>query len=56
MQATFYAWGPDFKPHTKVASFPNVDIYPVVTQILGLSDTEKIDGTKHLADEVLLKK
>jgi predicted AlkP superfamily pyrophosphatase or phosphodiesterase len=56
MQATFYAWGPAFKPNTKVASFPNVDIYPVVTQILGLSDTEKIDGTKHLAEEVLLKK
>lgn len=56
MHATFYAWGPAFKSHTQVAPFPNVDIYPVVTQILGLNYAEKIDGTKHLANEVLLKK
>ena len=55
MHATFYAWGPAFKQHTTVAPFPNVDIYPVVTQILGLSNTEKIDGTKRLASEVLKK-
>jgi hypothetical protein len=33
-----------------------VDIYPVVAKILGLEYTEKIDGTKQLANEVLLKK
>ena len=56
MQATFFAWGPAFKPHTTVTSFPNVDVYPVVTQILGLKTTEKIDGTKQLAEKILLKK
>jgi predicted AlkP superfamily pyrophosphatase or phosphodiesterase len=55
MHATFYAWGPAFKPHTQVSPFPNVDVYPVVTQILGLSYPEKIDGTKHLANEILKK-
>ncbi|MGZ3776655.1 MAG: alkaline phosphatase family protein [Mucilaginibacter sp.] len=56
MQATFYAWGPAFKSKRQISSFPNVDIYPVVTKILGLEYTEKIDGTKQLANEVLLQK
>ena len=56
MQATFFAWGPAFKPNTSVKPFPNVDVYPVVTQILGLKTTEKIDGTKQLAEKILLKK
>jgi predicted AlkP superfamily pyrophosphatase or phosphodiesterase len=56
IHATFYAWGPAFKTHTQIAAFPNVDIYPLITSILGLSYTEKIDGTMELADEVLLKK
>lgn len=56
VHAIFYAWGPAFKPHTEIAPFPNVDIYPMVTQILGLTYTDKIDGTKELANKVLLKK
>ena len=51
----YYAWEPAFKPHTQIAAFPNVDIYPLVTQILGLTYTDKIDGTKELANEVLIK-
>jgi predicted AlkP superfamily pyrophosphatase or phosphodiesterase len=53
VHAIFIAWGPAFKSHTQVATFPNVDIYPLVTQILGLTYTEKIDGTKELAKEAL---
>ncbi len=56
MHATFYAWGPAFKPHTEISAFQNVDIYPMIARILGLDYTEKIDGTKHLANGVLLKK
>jgi hypothetical protein len=56
VHAIFYAWGPAFKKHTVIPPFPNVDIYPLVTEILGLKYTEKIDGTKELANEVLLKK
>jgi len=55
MQATFYAWGPAFKTNIQIPSFPNVDIYPMVTQILGLSYNEKIDGTTQLAKEALSK-
>jgi predicted AlkP superfamily pyrophosphatase or phosphodiesterase len=56
VHAIFYAWGPAFKKHTEVAPFPNVDIYPLITNILGLTYTEKIDGTNELANEVLLRK
>ena len=53
MLATFYAWGPDFKSHLEIPVFKNVEIYPVVTTILGLNYTEKIDGTKKLAKKIL---
>lgn len=56
VHATFIAWGPAFKPHTKITEFPNVDVYPLVTEILGLDITEKIDGSRELAEKVLLKK
>jgi predicted AlkP superfamily pyrophosphatase or phosphodiesterase len=56
MHATFYAWGPAFKTNTQIGSFPNVDIFPLVTDILGLNYTFKVDGTRHLAKKVLLKK
>lgn len=53
MMATFYAWGPAFKPHTQIGPFQNVNIYPMIAQILGLNITEKIDGTNQLAKDVL---
>lgn len=56
MRATFYAWGPAFKPHTQIGSFPNVNIFPMISQILGLNYLFKVDGTKQLANEVLIKK
>jgi predicted AlkP superfamily pyrophosphatase or phosphodiesterase len=56
MHATFYAWGPAFKRHLKIASFPNVDVYNMIARILGLNITEKVDGTAALADKILVKK
>jgi len=44
MQATFYAWGPAFKP-TTLTTIDNIDIYPLIARILGLTITEKIDGS-----------
>jgi predicted AlkP superfamily pyrophosphatase or phosphodiesterase len=55
VHAIFYAWGPAFKKHIEIAPFPKVDIYPLITSILGLTYTEKIDGSKELANEVLLR-
>jgi predicted AlkP superfamily pyrophosphatase or phosphodiesterase len=53
MHATFYAWGPNFKTHLKIPSFRNVDVYPVITKILGLKHTEKIDGTSIIANKIV---
>ncbi|MBX0332099.1 ectonucleotide pyrophosphatase/phosphodiesterase [Pontibacter sp. HSC-14F20] len=53
MHATFYAWGPAFKQKTKVETFENVDVYPLIAEILGLPYTHKIDGSRHLIEKVL---
>jgi len=53
MHATFYAWGPNFKKHLKVPSFQNVNVYPIVTKVLGLKNTEKIDGTSGIANKIV---
>ena len=44
MHATFYAWGPNFKSNLKVPAFENVNVYPLIAKILGLSYSHKIDG------------
>ncbi|PKV75424.1 alkaline phosphatase family protein [Pontibacter ramchanderi] len=53
MHAVFYAWGPAFKQGLKVGSFENVDVYPLIAEILGLPYTHKIDGSRHLVEKVL---
>ncbi|GAB3531229.1 ectonucleotide pyrophosphatase/phosphodiesterase [Pontibacter brevis] len=53
MHATFYAWGPSFKKETKIPSFRNIHVYPVVTKILGLEYHHQIDGNSKLAKEIL---
>jgi predicted AlkP superfamily pyrophosphatase or phosphodiesterase len=55
MYATFFAWGPAFKTNLKIPPFPNVDVFPVVSKMLGLSYTDKIDGTGELANKILVK-
>ncbi|MBD1394440.1 alkaline phosphatase family protein [Mucilaginibacter glaciei] len=58
MHATFYAWGPAFKKGLTIPAFQNVDVFNMVSSILGLkiNPDDKVDGTKKLADEILLKK
>jgi len=53
MYTIFYAWGPNFKSNMQVPAFENVNVYPVVTKILGLSYFEKIDGSSELAEKIL---
>jgi len=36
MQAIFYALGPDFKVGYRQPAFPNVDVYPLVSKLLGV--------------------
>ena len=55
MKATFYAWGPNFKNGLTIPAFKNVDVYPMVAQLLGLKITDPVDGTTRLAKKVLKK-
>jgi predicted AlkP superfamily pyrophosphatase or phosphodiesterase len=55
MHATFLSWGPAFKSKLTVPAFENVEVYPVVTQLLGLKITEPVDGTKRLSNKILKK-
>lgn len=53
MQATFYAWGPAFKNNLVIPTFNNVDVFPMINQLLGITYTNKVDGTKELAKRIL---
>ena len=44
MKATFFAWGNQFKNSTVIDEFENVNVYPVVAEILGLKIAQPIDG------------
>src|SRR5688572_6226129 len=55
MHTIFYAWGPNFNSNMQVPAFENINVYPVVTKILGLSYSEKIDGSRELAEKILKK-
>ena len=52
MRAVFYAWGPGIK-NKRVMPIKNVDIFPVVTELLGLTYPGKIDGSKKLAKKIV---
>ncbi|WP_220100633.1 ectonucleotide pyrophosphatase/phosphodiesterase [Chitinophaga oryzae] len=53
MNAIFMAWGPAFKPNTRVATFENIHVYPLVARILGLDITQPIDGKLEVLEPVL---
>ena len=55
MKATFIASGPAFKQNKKIGEFQNVNVYPIVVDILKLTMTEPIDGTQKVAKEILNK-
>jgi predicted AlkP superfamily pyrophosphatase or phosphodiesterase len=53
MGATFYAWGPAFREGLTIPAFENVDVYPLIAQILGLKISEPIDGKLSILKGVL---
>lgn len=53
MRATFKAWGPAFKPNLNIKAFDNINVYPIVTDILGLKITSPIDGKDKVAHKIL---
>lgn len=44
MHGIFFAEGPAFKPGSKVPSFENIHVYPLIARILGLEPAAGIDG------------
>jgi len=52
VHATFFAWGPAFKPHLQIKPFENIEVYDVMTQILGIKGLPN-DGKGTLAKEIL---
>ncbi len=55
MKAVFYAWGPEFKENYEIKEFQNVNIYPLIADILGLKITHPIDGNLKVLQKVLRK-
>lgn len=53
MRATFAASGPAFKEGRKIGKFRNVNLYPMVAEILGLKVSQSIDGSSKTAKKVL---
>lgn len=56
MMATFMAWGPSFKEGKELKPFDNVQLYPLMAEILGLEYHHTIDGNRKLIKKVLKKK
>jgi predicted AlkP superfamily pyrophosphatase or phosphodiesterase len=52
MKAIFVAAGPDIRPGVAIASFENVDVYPLIARILGLQ-IGQIDGNLRVLQEIL---
>lgn len=55
MRAIFFAEGPDIRPGTKLKPFENVNIFPFITQILGL-ESPKVDGSPNILSIALRSK
>ncbi len=55
MKSVFIAKGPAFKTGTVITDFPNVEVYPIVADILKLNISEPIDGTDSTAHKILKK-
>lgn len=53
MMATFIAWGPDIKEGKTIKAFKNVNVYPLVAKLLGLTISEKIDGEMKFYKKVI---
>lgn len=53
MKATFFAWGSGFKNSQVINEFSNVNVYPLVAEILDLKIKEPIDGNLKVLKKVL---
>jgi hypothetical protein len=56
MKATFFAWGPEFKNNLVIDEFQNINVYPLVAEILGLKIDQPIDGKLKVLKGILKEK
>ncbi|WP_336964200.1 ectonucleotide pyrophosphatase/phosphodiesterase [Chryseobacterium contaminans] len=56
MKATFYAWGPEFKNNMEIGEFTNINVYPLVAEVLGLKIEQPIDGKIKVLRKILKEK
>ncbi|MBB6331871.1 putative AlkP superfamily pyrophosphatase or phosphodiesterase [Chryseobacterium sediminis] len=56
MKATFFAWGPEFKNSLMIDEFANINVYPLVAEVLGLKIDQPIDGKLKVLKETLKEK
>jgi hypothetical protein len=52
MRGIFYAVGPDLKSGVRIPAFENVNIYPLITHLLGLN-APKTDGSLEVLKGIL---
>lgn len=55
LNGVFIATGSQFKKGKVIPEFDNVDVYPMILQVLGLENPAPIDGSQKLAPQILLK-
>jgi len=55
MNATFFAWGSEFKNNMIIDQFENINVYPLVAEILGLKIIEPIDGKIKVLKKIVKK-
>lgn len=55
MKATFFAWGPNLNNNLVIDEFENINVYPLVAEILGLKIKQPIDGKLKVLKETLKK-
>lgn len=56
MKATFFAWGPEFKNNLVISEFANINVYPLVAEVLGLKIDQPIDGKLKVLKKTLKDK
>lgn len=56
MKATFFAWGPEFKNNLVIDEFANINVYPLVAEVLGLKIDQPIDGKLKVLKKTLKEK
>lgn len=56
MKATFFAWGSEFKNNMIIDEFENINVYPLIAEILGLKIEHPVDGKLKVLKKILKDK